>query len=105
MILGGVAHIMITDSYAVQWTYEAMLCYQISSNCTKCPNSNLESKCQMKHTIAVLLQKLGAPKHIRKVWRKKDDNTSYRISTGLLPEEREMLQQEMFKLPHLSYWF
>ena len=51
----------IAKSCLRQWTFEAMMCYKIQGNCSRCPNSKLETPCQMRKIVKLLLQKFGLP--------------------------------------------
>lgn len=54
---------IISDSIVQNWTRQALDCYKIKSNCSKCPitKAKYSFKCQMKHIVDILLRTQGVP--------------------------------------------
>lgn len=44
-----------------RWTISAIECYQRGCICKGCEYENLDSGCQMKHTVVELVRRLGLP--------------------------------------------
>ena len=51
----------------------------------------------MKYTVILLVRKFGAPPEIQKIWRKEDEDAEYKLNSGILWEEGEMLQQGLWQ--------
>ena len=54
---------VISDSIVQNWTYQALECYKLKSNCDACPitKAKYSFKCQMKHIVEILLKTQGLP--------------------------------------------
>jgi hypothetical protein len=51
----------------LKWTDDAIECYSIGCNCSKCEfKKQLSTKCRLKFVVLELVKKLGAPKIKRK---------------------------------------
>ncbi len=54
---------IISDSIVQNWTRQALECYKLNSDCTKCPitKAGYSFKCQMMHIVEILLRTQGLP--------------------------------------------
>lgn len=53
----------ISDSITQTWTEQAMECYSINCDCSRCSlrNGGYSFKCQMPKVIAILMRVVGKP--------------------------------------------
>ena len=53
----------ISESICCSWTEQAMECYSINCDCSRCSlrNGGYSFKCQMPKVIAILMKVLGKP--------------------------------------------
>lgn len=53
----------ISESITQSWTEQALECYSIKCDCTKCSlkNGNYSFKCQMPKVIDILINAIGRP--------------------------------------------
>lgn len=58
---------IVVSQSTLKWTDDAIECYSIGCNCSKCEfKKQLSTKCRLKFVVLELVKKLGAPKIKRK---------------------------------------